>query len=813
MAQQHTHVAQYGFNAPSPIATSSSATAAAGHHHHQQQQQGLGASASANVDPAILFGYSSSSTAGMLPPLAGGVGMYGSSSVLSDADLDFENILASLNNAAAAPHGGGGAAGLTQQGYMGGGGSTHLRHQSPLPPVNENGGQPPSDRTDYYAQRPPKPRRSSTNEFGTPNTNTSYGASPSDTFTTPSTSSKRSVSQERTGRLGRSSSSNRNASGGVGKAPRQTSRSRSARRTSSAATAGYQDAVRSEAKDRGRDRERSTQRAGGGGGVEGDKASPASNLGTPANSAATPGASGGGAVSAPPPAAATPGAIGIPAPNPAMAAAHPYAMSMPGFVHPATFGVHAASMPTHPGGWFPPPHPAAAGAFPPPHGMHPGLAAAGGAFASPHFMPHHHPGHPMAFDPLTGWRPTVGPMAASAPPAAAPSLGSSSSTAAVSAAPAGTASTKAHEAPAPATSSKKNKGLEDVQEEDDGKGEHLTDKRRKRRESHNAVERRRRDNINDRISELASLLPEAFQVGAAPPPFAAAAKDDLNAGPGSPAIGSLSLMSPGPSGAAAPAAVFGSASPTSFHSVSGGAYMSAAAAQKAAASGLSAQAQAAANKPNKGAVLAKSVDYIRYLQQVVELQQQQAVELQRQNAELRRAVELATSPSPPSSHSLSHSNYLPPQPPCFPPHVHSASVSTSTSASVSRQAGSPVGTRAGNALPPPSSSGLGLLSMDESTGSSMRAVVRNGNGRRKGSRSGREGLYGGQHPGEDRSDLDDDDDFDDEREDLRDRNNDDDDEAFTPECEGPDGIDCEKGWDAMLAAGGMHVLKMEEDDP
>lgn len=37
--------------------------------------------------------------------------------------------------------------------------------------------------------------------------------------------------------------------------------------------------------------------------------------------------------------------------------------------------------------------------------------------------------------------------------------------------------------------------------------------------------------------------------------------------------------------------------------------------------------------------------------------------------------------------------------------------------------------------------------------------------------------------------------------------------AFTPECEGPDGIDCEKGWDAMLAAGGMHVLKMEEDDP
>lgn len=145
--------------------------------------------------------------------------------------------------------------------------------------------------------------------------------------------------------------------------------------------------------------------------------------------------------------------------------------------------------------------------------------------------------------------------------------------------------------------------------------EPLTDKRRKRRESHNAVERRRRDNINDRIAELASLLPEAFQVGAPqpPPPLSAssATRDEPNGGggggPGSPAIGSLSLMSPGP---------FGSGSPTSFHSVSGAAYMAAAAAsssaqQQKATTGLSAQAQAAAQKPNKGAVLAKSVDYIR----------------------------------------------------------------------------------------------------------------------------------------------------------------------------------------------------------
>jgi hypothetical protein len=34
------------------------------------------------------------------------------------------------------------------------------------------------------------------------------------------------------------------------------------------------------------------------------------------------------------------------------------------------------------------------------------------------------------------------------------------------------------------------------------------EKRRRRRESHNAVERRRRDHINEKIQELSSLLPQ-----------------------------------------------------------------------------------------------------------------------------------------------------------------------------------------------------------------------------------------------------------------------------------------------------------------
>ena len=36
----------------------------------------------------------------------------------------------------------------------------------------------------------------------------------------------------------------------------------------------------------------------------------------------------------------------------------------------------------------------------------------------------------------------------------------------------------------------------------------MADRRKRRRESHNAVERRRRDLINDRIAELAMLLPK-----------------------------------------------------------------------------------------------------------------------------------------------------------------------------------------------------------------------------------------------------------------------------------------------------------------
>ncbi|KAG0242302.1 hypothetical protein BGW41_004516 [Actinomortierella wolfii] len=78
----------------------------------------------------------------------------------------------------------------------------------------------------------------------------------------------------------------------------------------------------------------------------------------------------------------------------------------------------------------------------------------------------------------------------------------------------------------------------------------LNEKRRRRRESHNAVERRRRDNINEKIQELSTLLPDTY-------------------------IDS-------------------------------------------------------ANKPNKGVILRKSVDYIRHLQQLVASQTSRNQELEAQ---------------------------------------------------------------------------------------------------------------------------------------------------------------------------------------
>jgi Helix-loop-helix DNA-binding domain len=100
----------------------------------------------------------------------------------------------------------------------------------------------------------------------------------------------------------------------------------------------------------------------------------------------------------------------------------------------------------------------------------------------------------------------------------------------------------------------------------------MKEKRQKRRESHNAVERRRRDNINEKIQELASIIPDEFMT----PPNAAI------------------------HGTSSPLG----ASPSTHHAPDG------------------------TVKHNKGIILRKSVDYIRSLQDVVRESQRRARRLE-----------------------------------------------------------------------------------------------------------------------------------------------------------------------------------------
>jgi len=97
----------------------------------------------------------------------------------------------------------------------------------------------------------------------------------------------------------------------------------------------------------------------------------------------------------------------------------------------------------------------------------------------------------------------------------------------------------------------------------------LSEKRRRRRESHNAVERRRRDNINEKISELSTLIPECLLTDAP----TAGGKDDV--------LGAVDEEG-------------GKEGP----------------------------------KANKGMILRKSVDYIKYLQQLVRVQASRNRELE-----------------------------------------------------------------------------------------------------------------------------------------------------------------------------------------
>ncbi|GAA5939088.1 uncharacterized protein JCM15063_004419 [Sporobolomyces koalae] len=633
------------------------------------------------IDPSVLFGLAGPSfgpnsntgwnafaAANHYAGTTGGV--FGSSSVLTETDLDIENMLASFSQHHANHHAhasnatntadpqhyypassvGPGSAPSAAAGTNGFLGSTSMStlnlngDRDPSQPsrfrTSESQAHPPSSAATIppFAQSPshtsptipaadffpPTHLRSLGNSnkespFADPGSSDNAFAAPASKRSPPGSSTT--VSRGREGRsLSRASagSSERTGSGsrsraptaGVGKAPR-TSRSRSARRNSTAA--GYQDRPSPSANTSDRSN---------------------SNSGTASTSV---GNNQGGAN---PP--STTAAIIIPSANgePLHPPSHQYPASMPAYNSSGTPSSLPSSL-SATGSWFsqsglsfiPPPLPL------PPLGSVPEQAS----------------------DEVTGWKPIQGLSM----PASAPAASSSITTAAATHDKSRTNSNKQvkAEAVAAAGSNKSKKAaqpqqsLEDVQEEegDDkpfGAGGDVSEKRRKRRESHNLVERRRRDNINDRIAELSELVPEHFiKTSSMPPPTApgiprrssssstqggggsggavasgATVPDATGSPPAGLGVAALSLMSPGPP-PPVPIGIFGT-SPVSGGS---GATMMA----NASGSNNGSAGGAAAAKANKGVILAKSVEYIRHLLETVELQTQQIAELQRQNQDLR----------------------------------------------------------------------------------------------------------------------------------------------------------------------------------
>ncbi|KIM36694.1 hypothetical protein M413DRAFT_31527 [Hebeloma cylindrosporum] len=203
------------------------------------------------------------------------------------------------------------------------------------------------------------------------------------------------------------------------------------------------------------------------------------------------------------------------------------------------------------------------------------------------------------------------------------------------------------------------------------------EKRRRRRESHNAVERRRRDNINEKISELATLIPECML-------------DATASGTGG---GSPSAMAPSPGLLDEPPLIplpMQDSHPRK-DSVSGltginvkeeqgggdspGGGASATTTAKGGAGGAE---EGGVVKANKGMILRKSVEYIRYLQQLVTAQGARNRELERELSAYRgsssnpngggsRGTPSDSEPgdaahgSPPSSSALRYDNREQPQ--------------------------------------------------------------------------------------------------------------------------------------------------------
>ncbi|TCD60637.1 hypothetical protein EIP91_009754 [Steccherinum ochraceum] len=162
------------------------------------------------------------------------------------------------------------------------------------------------------------------------------------------------------------------------------------------------------------------------------------------------------------------------------------------------------------------------------------------------------------------------------------------------------------------------------------------EKRRRRRESHNAVERRRRDNINEKISELATLIPECLLDPATGAPSTSSTSNANEDG---------ALMSPtSPSGG-------GMFDEEDVKELSSGKEGNGKGGKGKGDMGEKGEKddgkEGAGVKANKGMILRKSVEYIRYLQQLVTAQASRNRDLEQQLQTYRSGG----IPTPPAQHS------------------------------------------------------------------------------------------------------------------------------------------------------------------
>ncbi|EST05237.2 Myc-type, basic helix-loop-helix (bHLH) domain protein [Kalmanozyma brasiliensis GHG001] len=169
----------------------------------------------------------------------------------------------------------------------------------------------------------------------------------------------------------------------------------------------------------------------------------------------------------------------------------------------------------------------------------------------------------------------------------------------------------------------------------------LAEKRRKRRESHNAVERRRRDNINEKITELATLLPEAMLLDAI-----ATSTQGGNSGTFAPALAAKAALAAAAAAAAKGDPMSGGADGQGNLPKSSTEAYAAALAPVDANSAALAAAQA---KPNKGIILRKSVEYIRHLQQFLDMQMGRIGFLEAELARSHQALAASGMQAPPTT--------------------------------------------------------------------------------------------------------------------------------------------------------------------